>query len=208
MADPPAIHRAAADASNRMKTTRPLLIILIQLGLLSIELLTRYDTWPRQIALSVTNVVAVVGVLFFDRWLARRGGRLSWLTVVLAFGAVWLDALGNFQHLYAGFWWWDRVTHVVGGMAVSAGFIDLYQTWRRGGGFNVSWGQATWLGFLAGQFVASMYEVSEWLGDMWFGTNRVVFRYDTPHDLFFNAAGGGLVVFLAWISRKIQLPGG
>ncbi len=170
--------------------------VLAQLVLLLIEWMTRYDTVPRQIALSITNLLAVAAVLWFDRWLRKRGTRLSWLTVLLTFSAVWLDALGNFQHLYAGFWWWDRVSHTFGGMAVSAGLIDVYQSWRRSGRFNVSWGQAAWLGFLSGQFFGAMYEVSEWLGDMWFSTNRVVYRYDTPHDLFFNALGGALVVIV------------
>lgn len=173
--------------------------VLAQLALLLIEWLTRYDTLPRQIALSITNLAAVAAVLGFSRWLRKRGAKLSGLTVLLAFGAVWLDALGNFQHLYAGFWWWDRVTHAFGGMAVSAGLIDVYQSWRRTGRLNVGWGQAAWLGFLSGQFLGAMYEVSEWLGDMWFSTNRVVYRYDTPHDLFFNALGGGLVVVVMWL---------
>lgn len=178
-----------------------LVVIALQLGLLKIELLTSYDTWPRQIALALTNVLAVAGVLGFTSWLRRRGSTLSWVTVLLVFGAVWLDALGNFQHLYAQFWWWDRITHTLGGMAISGGFIDLYQALRRTGKLNIGWGQAAWLGFLAGQFLGSLYEMSEWLGDSWFGTHRVVYTYDTPHDLFFNAVGGGVVVLLMWLAK-------
>lgn len=187
-----------------MRLTRGTLGLLtgIQGGLFIVELFTHYDSFPRQVALSLTNLVTILLVFWFNRWLQRRGAGLSWLALILAFGAVWLDALGNFQHLYAQFWWWDRVTHTLGGMAVSAGFIDFYQSWRKTGKLNVTWGQATWLGFLVGQFVASMYEVSEWLGDMWFGTHRVIYTYDTPHDLFFNLVGGALVVLLFRLTRR------
>lgn len=177
-------------------------VISLQALLLLIELFTHYDTTPRQIALSLTNIATVVLVIWFNRWLQKKGTGLSWLTILLAFGGVWLDALGNFQHLYAQFWWWDRVSHTVGGMAVAGGFIDLYQALRRAGKLNVTWGQATWLGFLVGQFVGAMYEVTEWVGDMWFHTNRVVYRYDSPHDLFFNMAGGLLVIAFAWSMNK------
>ncbi|MBI5467072.1 MAG: hypothetical protein HY975_02550 [Candidatus Kerfeldbacteria bacterium] len=186
-----------------MNTTRlRLLACLPQLVLLGIELRTSYDTWPRQVALSLTNVAGLVAVLTFDRWLRRRGSRLSWVTVILTFGSIWLDALGNFQHLYAGYWWWDRITHTVGGMAISGGFIDFFQSWRRTGQLTVTWGFATLTGFLVGQLLGSLYEISEWLGDAWFGTNRVVYRYDTPHDLFFNILGGLLVVLLARLTRS------
>lgn len=183
---------------------RPL-IYLPQAILLAIELGTSYDTWPRQIALALTNVAGVIAVVYFDRWLRRRGSRLSWVTILLTFGSIWLDALGNFQHLYGGFWWWDRITHTLGGMAISGGFIDFFQSWRRTGQLNVTWAQAAVGGFLVGQLLGSLYEISEWLGDAWFGTDRVVYRYDTPHDLFFNLLGGVLVLLLARLTRSRQL---
>lgn len=177
------------------------LVVGLQAILLGIELLTLYDTAQRQIALALTNVAAAAAVTWFDSWLRRRGTQLSWLAIGLVLVAVWLDALGNFQHLYGGFWWWDRVTHVVGGMAVSAGFIDFFQSWRHTGKLKVTWGQATWVGFLGGQFVASMYEVSEYLGDLWFHTQRVRGPYDTPHDLLNNLVGGVLIVLFLRATR-------
>ncbi len=177
-------------------------LIILQVSLLKFELYGNFDTAQRQLALGLTNLAAVVLIVWFDRWLRRRGSGLSWFTIVLVVAAVWLDALGNFQHLYGHFWWWDRITHTIGGMAVSGGFVDFYQAWRRTGKLQTTWGQATWLGFLVGQFIGAMYEVSEWLGDMWFHTHRVVYTYDTPHDLFFNLLGGALVVLLFRLTRR------
>lgn len=179
-----------------MKYSRWTAILFLQVVLLMVELGTQYDSAGRQIALSITNIGATIGLFWFDRWLRQRGQHLSWITIVFVLGSVWIDALGNFQHMYARFWWYDRVTHAIGGMAVTALFIDVYQSWRRSGKLSISPRFATWSGFLLGQFVAAMYEVTEWLGDWWFATERVRSAFDAPRDLFFNLLGGLLVVAL------------
>lgn len=178
------------------------LFVAAQVVLLGVELFTRYDDFGRQVALIVTNLSTAVAVLWFDRWLRRRGARLSLTTYLFVAGSVWLDALGNFQHLYAGFWWWDRLTHTVGGMALSAGCIDVFLALRRAGRLQASWGFAAWMGVLVGQLVGSIYEISEWLGDYWFATERVRGQYDTPHDLFQNLIGGLLVLLIMAISQR------
>ena len=182
-------------------------VIGLQLLLLGIELFTAYDTTQRQGALAVTNIATVLGLVFLNRWLQRRGAGLSWPTWLGVATAVWLDALGNFQHLYGGFWWWDRLTHTVGGMALSAMFIDLWLALRAAGKLQASWGFAAWQGVLVGQLLGSIYEVSEWLGDMWFKTERVRGPYDTPHDLFQNLLGGLLMLGLMALTRRRRVVG-
>lgn len=183
-------------------TPRAVIILVIQSALLAIEIFTSYDTAVRQTALVITNLASTIGLLWLDRSLRRRGGRLSLATIIYVLGAVWLDALGNFQHLYAGYWWWDRVTHAAGGLAVTALFIDLAWSRRQALHLNIPVGATVWFGFLLGQFVAAMYEVSEWLGDWWFATERVRGPYDSPRDLFFNAIGGVVVVLVFWVLNK------
>lgn len=180
----------------------PLFFLSAQLVLVLIEMTTHYDTTVRQGALAITAISTTIIVLFFDRWLAKRGTAISWVTFLLLSAAVWLDALGNFQHLYGQFWWWDRLTHTVGGMALSAGFIDLFQAFRRSGKLQASWIWAAWMGVLVGQLLGTVYEISEWLGDLWFKTERVRGQYDTSHDLFQNLLGGLLVLGLMWAFRR------
>ena len=203
--DSPALLSPATINPRFPAMKRQLLIpifVIAQLILLMIEIGTHYDANGRQIALAITNVVASLALLWFNRWLAKRGGKLSWLTIVLVAVAIWLDALGNFQHLYGGFWWWDRLTHTVGGMALSTGFIDLFLAYRTTGRLQAGWTWTAWMGFLAGQLVGSLYEISEWLGDFWFHTQRVQGPYDTPRDLFKNLVGGLLVLGLMWIIKN------
>lgn len=178
------------------------MFVLVQFILLGIELLTHYDTTGRQIALAITNTITTLACVWFDRWLMKRGGHLTLITFLLVAAAVWLDALGNFQHLYAGFWWWDRLTHTVGGMALSAGFIDLFLSYRATGKLQAGWSWTAWMGVLVGQLVGSLYEISEWLGDFWFKTERVRGQYDTPHDLFQNLIGGLIVFCILYVVKK------
>ncbi len=181
---------------------RVILIILLQTALLSVEVFTVFDTGVRQAALALTNVLSTAGLLWLDASLRRRGTRLLWVTIAVVLAAVWVDALGNFQHFYAQYWWYDRVIHAAGGLAVSALFMDLALARRLIAKLNVSITLALWFGFLLGQFLAAMYEVSEWLGDWWFATERVRGPFDTPRDLFFNAVGGVVIVLLFWWQKR------
>lgn len=178
------------------------LFLSAQLALLVIEVIPGYDAFGRQAALAITNLSAMVGVLVLHFFLQRRAMKLSVLTIVLVGAAVWLDALGNFQHYYAAFWWYDRLTHAVGGLAVTGLFIDLALNYQSIGRWFRGWWPAVWFGFLLGQFAAAMYEVSEWLGDWWFGTERVRGLFDAPRDLLFNLIGGLVVVGLLVVQKK------
>lgn len=188
-----------------MKMRRLIVItVIFQILLLGIESFMRYDTNVRQAALAVTNIVTTLGVLLLDRFLQRRGAGLSAITVVMVAAAVWIDALGNFQGLYGQFWWWDRVTHATGGLAVSALFMDVALARRKILAYTIAPTTVLWFGYFLGQFVAAMYEVSEWLGDWWFHTERVRGPYDSPRDLFFNAFGGIVILFIMRMTRRDQ----
>ena len=92
----------------------------------------------------------------------------------------------------------------MGGMALSALFIDIFLALRKSGKLNADWPFAAWMGFLIGQMLGAIYEMSEWLGDFWFHTSRVRGPYDTPHDLFQNMIGGLLVLGLMYLFHKRQ----
>ena len=172
---------------------RIFVVLIVQLILLGVELGTTYDDFGRQIALALTNVGTTAFVLWLDARFRRRGLALSNFTICITLAAVWIDALGNFQNLYGQWWWWDRVTHTIGGMAVTALFIDWALVRRQAKKLLIPHPYAILFGFLLGQFVGAMYEVTEWLGDWWFATERVRGPYDAPRDLFFNLLGGLIV---------------
>ncbi|MBI4089826.1 MAG: hypothetical protein HY421_00320, partial [Candidatus Kerfeldbacteria bacterium] len=173
---------------------------LIQFGLLWYELLAQYDTRGRQNALAVTNLVVVLIYYLVQRYVRLRYGIiLPWIVLVVLSASVWLDAIGNFQHFYARFWWWDRLTHAVGGLAATVGVYAVAVAVWRAGRLNVSWRVLNLYAFCLAQTLGALYEVSEWIGDELFSTHRVQGVFDGPRDLFFNMLGGLVVLLIgAW----------
>jgi len=186
-----------------MKRLLPFVTIGSLVMLLGVELLSRYDTVPRQIALSITNVVAVIIFFWVKAWLKPKKIELPWALLTFAAASVWLDALGNFQHLYARFWWWDRITHVVGLLPITAGMYLVLERLAAADRIKLPhWARALFAVSIA-NLLGAAYEISEWLGDIWFGTHRVTGLFDTPHDLLDNLVGSLLVIAGAVLVRRL-----
>ncbi len=172
-----------------MKVSRRQWVIVgVQGALLAVELGWGFDDLSRRIALGVTNSVATLGILWVDRSVARRGERMPTWILLFGLGAVWLDAFGNFDGWYSKLWWWDRVTHTTGGAALS---LMAAEFWRARVGVG-----AAWVGLALGQMIGAWYEVSEYLGDLIFGTRRIGGSYDSPRDLCLNLVGGVVAIWL------------
>jgi len=180
------------------------LAVLSLLVLLIVEWVAKYDTVQRQMALSITNIAAIA--IFYIVYLKLKNkyqiilpGYIAW---VIAFG-VWLDAAGNFAHFYANYTWYDDFTHFVGSMSIAIPlFYVFYQLSQKGfiklGRFNIAM-YAVSLTML----LVSVYEISEWVGDLLFETYRITGRFDTASDLFYNFLGALLPVLLGvWLMRK------
>ncbi|MBI4093252.1 MAG: hypothetical protein HY420_04990 [Candidatus Kerfeldbacteria bacterium] len=180
-------------------------IMAAQVILLAIELVTKYDTNGRQLALALTNVVTVGLYLAVGRIAHRRYGiTLHWVVLVIIAASVWLDALGNFQHWYAQYWWWDRLTHAIGGLAVTVGFYMVTVALWYARRLAMSWRVLNLYTFCLAQTLGALYEVSEWIGDELFDTHRVQGLFDAQRDIFFNMLGGILVLLVGswWRMRR------
>lgn len=175
-------------------------LVFLQLCLLAYELTARFDTHGRQVALAITNAVSV-GLYFTVQYVIRRryGIIINWIVLAIVCASVWLDALGNFLHYYGRYWWWDHLTHAVGGLAITTGFMVVCVALWRVGRMKVSWFVVNLYALCVAQTVGALYEVSEWIGDVLFKTQRVGGPFDTPRDLFFNILGGLLVVGVAYL---------
>jgi uncharacterized membrane protein YjdF len=122
----------------------------------------------------------------------------SWIMAVGA-AAIWLDAIGNFAGWYTDFWWWDRLAHFCGGLALSVLAYDFWRTHKSAKVIPVGW-----LALATGQTIGAWYEISEFGGDILFGMHRVGSGYDSPRDLFFNFIGGvvGIMIYRFVIKRR------
>lgn len=179
-----------------MSQRRSLVVIVAsQAALFLAVIFIPYDPLPRRLALALTNFVVTGGIIMVDRNIRRHGGQLPLWAMLIGVAAVWLDALANFWLLYTYVWWWDRFTHAFGGFALGIMAAQIF--WPR----LKSGVSAAWMGLWVGQTLGAWYEISEYLGDMWFKTWRVMSIYDSPRDLWFNFLGGaaalGLLLLVA-----------
>lgn len=189
---------------REFKDTWTKLAILSLLVLLLVEWIAKYDTFQRQMALSITNIFTILVIYIVYRKLKNKyqiilPGYIAWAA---AFG-VWLDAAGNFAHFYIKYSRYDDFTHFIGSMSIAIPlFYVFYQLSQKGyiklGRFNIGMYSVSLT-----MLLVSVYEISEWIGDILFNTYRVTGRFDTASDLFYNLLGALLPVWLGiWLTRK------
>jgi hypothetical protein len=119
----------------------------------------------------------------------------------LVAASIWFDGAANFWHLFGRILWWDKLAHFTGSFAPIAVILTfVYQLNQQGRIRLPQWS--------VGLFSVSMvtllsvvYEVSEYVGDIWFGTHRVTDLFDTADDLMYNTASALFVVMVFWAWR-------
>lgn len=183
-----------------MKLSRITQTVLAAQGvLLLIELFTRYDSWDRQIALSITNLAGIIAIVLLSRYFQRHNTAMpTAASVALALG-VWFDAAGNFAHLYGRINWWDKLAHGVGSAAVALALWYILALMAKQGRLAVGRRWRSIMTISMATTIAAFYEMSEYLGDLWFHTRRVTDLYDTPDDLLWNTLA---VLFIVWLAAK------
>lgn len=168
--------------------------LVIQAGLLVLEMVAQYDVVERRIALGLTNVLSTVALLILDRLLRRRTGHplpgAVWLSTM---AALWFDAAGNFAGFYGRLPWWDDVAHMIGTAALAVLAGALVESWRDATRTPLSRGATVLIVVALAMLVASAYEISEYIGDLLFATHRIGDQYDTVSDLLYNLTGSLLV---------------
>ena len=182
-----------------------LLAFLSLIVLLPIEIFTHYDSQVRQLALTLTNLGTIIILFIIYRYFKNKHQiALPFYVAWLAALGVWFDAAGNFAHLYANLLWWDKLSHGVGSFAMAATiFVILYELNKQGkiklGLFSLSVYTVSLT-----TFIAAIYEVTEYLGDLMFKTRRIVDLYDTPDDIMWNTIASFLMVCLAYVIIKAK----
>ncbi|MBI3957139.1 MAG: hypothetical protein HY340_04100 [Candidatus Kerfeldbacteria bacterium] len=165
--------------------------------LLVLELVLRYDSWVRQIALAITNIITIIVLLIVSRYLRRRGFALPWAVVWFSALGVWFDGMGNFIHYYANIAWWDKIAHGVGAGALAAGIVVLLDTLIQRGKILLGPVMKFMVAVSLTVTFSVLYEISEYIGDTIYPTNRVTGLFDTADDLLWNLGAAVMVVLVA-----------
>lgn len=125
------------------------------------------------------------------------GKPLPWYVFAVGLAGISLDALGDVSHWYMKFEWYDQVGHANGGAMTALVFFFIF--YRMLEADKIKLGPKL-LGFMAlcgGTLLGVMYELEEYIEDIFTGGNRLGSGIDTANDLMWNTIGGLIVVIIA-----------
>jgi hypothetical protein len=138
-------------------------------------------------------------VLGASVFFAPEGG-LSWYTHLVVTGNTWADTLGTAGHLYERHAGYDKVTHLLGGVALTAAVSDVLRALDERGVTRLVLARRLLVAMLVMLVVNLGWELYEFLGDVAFHSERHHGRLDTGYDLIADVAGGLLSAFIIWIA--------
>jgi hypothetical protein len=151
----------------------------------------------------LVTVIAVWGSLeACARWLARRGTRLHWSAWPLSLAIVAFDAFGDMLHLYGRWHWYDQFGHALGGfLGVLVAFavvraVERTDHWRHPPWVNGLLALGTTMTF------GCLYEIEEYLEDIFNATNRLGDGQDTANDLLMNLLGALVAIAFVFAAQK------
>lgn len=125
----------------------------------------------------------------------------GWVFLISA-AAVYVDAFGDILGGYFLFNWYDQVAHFLGGGA-TAGlvFSFLYFLNKKN---IIKIGKISFFIFSVSVtgFLGSLYEIEEYLEDLFRGSQRLGSGFDTANDMLLNFLGALVVVALVMLIKK------
>ncbi len=167
------------------------------IGLIGFELLCPYDILSRRVALMTTAIVSSVLYLGVYFYLEKRFKlSLPTFTAWAIFVAIFLDAAGNFGHLYGNVDYWDKVTHAVGSASTGVVIFTILVLLNQKKAIRIGhFALFLWTTGVA-TLLAVLYELTEYWGDLGLDTRRIGDRFDTVSDLQWNVIGVLIVTLI------------
>lgn len=136
----------------------------------------------------VQDTIAISFLLLLGWWLAPES-QISRLTYTLVVAEVWADSLGNAVHLYGDLAWYDKVTHLGGGMAITAVAADLLFGLQRKRGFDWAYRTTILLAAAIAMAFCVGWEIYEMVGDRLIDSSRWKGWIDTIGDVIADSTG-------------------
>lgn len=149
-----------------------------------------------QIALSI------VILTWLDDEFAPWGG-LSWFTHLVVVINTWADSLGTAAHMYDRYVSYDKITHFLGGVMLTAAAADIiFAIQRRRNAEIVAVRVLTWA-ICISVGLGAAWELYEFLGDRLFDTGRHAGALDTWYDLISDSVGSVVAAFVLFKWRGV-----
>lgn len=122
---------------------------------------------------------------------------LPWWVVCIVVGAVYLDAAGDFIHLYDRIRFFDAILHLI--IPFIFGVCLIWVLRIRHAALPQS--LIVWLGVTITVSFGTLYEIEEYLEDVFTGSNRFGDAFDTGSDLVLDVLGAALAGVVAWYKK-------
>ena len=148
----------------------------------------------------ISATIMLVGIL--THAFAREGG-LSWITHLIIIGVTYADTLGTAAGFYERFNAFDKITHIAGGMVLSATMFEILQALNIRGGvpLALTLRSAIAVGFAI--TMGGMWEFYELWGDALFDTGRHAGYLDTTYDMISDSVGAiGATIMLVILEPR------
>jgi len=179
------------------------LIIFEILNFLKILQFNTQFTW---LGLVITAIFCLALLeLSAYKYKQKKGHYLHWSVWIIATIALGLDAAGDFFHLYGNIIWWDQFVHYsVCAIINFTLFAVINAFWIDKFKFSLLFKKgrlklALFLATASTVSLGALYEVEEYLEDVFFQTNRLGPGADTADDLTMNILGALTTVAIIYI---------
>lgn len=155
-------------------------------------------TW---LGLVITLVPVWIFLEYLNSYFKKRfNSQLPGILFFIAAAGLYFDAMGDTFNLYSTYNWYDQVGHFIGGTAVS--IVVLTTVLKKK--INLSNFSQGLVVVSIATFLLVLYEMEEYLEDVFFSTNRLGPGADTANDLFLGLTAAILVtlVYFGFRNKK------
>ena len=118
--------------------------------------------------------------------------------------AAWFDAFGNIFLLYEEFFWYDDLGHFIGVFVITAFVLEIFSKLSMRKNWQLPFFHLGLYAFSLAMLIATIYEITEWIGDLYFGTYRITARLDSASDLWWGFVGGILALAIWRLQKKFK----
>jgi uncharacterized membrane protein YjdF len=134
----------------------------------------------------------------------RPEGGLSWFTQVVIVLNAWADALGTAWDFYARYATYDKITHFLGGVMLTAAAADIIFAIQRRRGRNTSPWRIITIAVVISISLGAGWELYEFFGDRLLDTGRHAGAEDTIYDLISDSVGALVSAVILWRWRAAE----
>ena len=188
---------------------------LLFLGLILFEILNflkilQFNTQFTWLGLVITSIsVLTLLEITAYKYKQKKGHYLHYSIWIIVTTALSLDAAGDFFHLYGKINWWDQVVHYgVSAIMAFTLFAVINAFWVDKFKYSLLFKEgrlklALFLAAASSISLGAIYEIEEYLEDVFFHTNRLGPGTDTANDLTMNVSGVLTMVIIISIHYMI-----